>query len=173
MFVFLRRHANNTWLSLLGATVYAFSPGMVWRATQVHLNTLAVWWIPLALLLWDLALERRSVRWSLVLGGCIYLAFMNYSELVLWILLTLSPYMLYGLLIQPTWHARWQVIGLGCVAALAAFLPTLVTPLPQLQLLRKRNTLGRYPQCGTFHFLLRPYSRARSSRKYAWANFAH
>ncbi len=137
MFIFLRRHANNTWLSLLGATVYAFSPGMIWRATQVHLNTLAIWWLPLALLLWDLALERRSVRWSLVLGGSIYLAFMNYSELVLWILLTLSPYMLYGLLIQPTWHARRQVIGLGCVAALAAFLPTLVIPLPQLQLLGK------------------------------------
>jgi hypothetical protein len=131
-FVFLRRHIHNTGLCILGATIYAFSPGLLWRATQVHLNTLAVWWLPLNLLLWDLALERRSVRWALALGASFYLAFMNYSEIGLWILLTLAPYMLYGFLAQTSPPARWQVVRLGLAAVLAALLPALVMPIPQL-----------------------------------------
>lgn len=133
MFVFLRRHVYDARLSVLGATLYAFSPGLLWRAAQVHLNTLPAWWLPLNLLLWDLTLERRSVRWALTLGVCNYVAFLNNYESIFWMLLTLAPYMLYGLFIQTVWRARRQVLGLGLVAALATLLPTLVVPLPQLQ----------------------------------------
>jgi hypothetical protein len=132
MFVFLRRHVNNLWLPILGAVIYAFSPGTLWRATEVHLHTLSLWWLPLSLLLWDVTLERRSVRWSVALGICIYFAFMHYSEIVLWLMLTLAPYMLYRLFTQPAPRARWQVAKLGLVAAVAACIPALVIPLPQV-----------------------------------------
>jgi len=133
MFAFLNRHVHNPWLSVLGATIYAFSPSTIYRATQVHFSTLPIWWFPLNLLLWDKVIEWRSVRWALALGISIYLALMNYSESALWMLLTLPPYMLYGLLTQTTWRARWQVIGLGAMAAMAALMPALVMPLPQMQ----------------------------------------
>ena len=133
MYVFLRGRLENVWIAILGATLYAFSANMVWRATHVHLSVMTLWWFPLSLLLWDKALERRSVGWSVALGICIYLAFMTYSELLLWRVLTLGPYMLYGLFNQRTWHARWQVAGLGGIAVLAALLPALVAPLPQMR----------------------------------------
>jgi len=133
MFVFLRRRVGSTWLSILGGAIFTFTPAMLNHAIHAGLNTLPVWWLPLCLLLWDSTLERRSVVRALILGVCIYLAFMTHVEFVIWILLILSPYMLYGLFAQKTPHARWQVIGLGCVAAVAAFLPTLAMPLPQIR----------------------------------------
>ncbi len=133
MFAFLNRHLHNPWLSVLGATIYAFSPSTIYRASQIHFSTLPIWWFPLNLLLWDKVIERRSVRWALALGISIYLAFMNYSESALWMLLTLPPYMLYCLLTQTTWRDRRQVIGLGAMAALAALAPALVMPLPQMR----------------------------------------
>ena len=134
MFVFLRRRVGSTWLSILGGAIFTFTPAMLNHAIHAGLNTLPVWWLPLCLLLWDSTLGRRSVVRALILGMCIYLAFMTHVEFVIWILLILSPYMLYGLLAQKTPRARWQVIGLGFVAAAAAFLPTLAMPLPQIRL---------------------------------------
>ena len=133
MFIFLRRHIHNTWLCILGATIYAFNPGNLERATRTGLNVLAVWWLPLGLLLWDLTLERRTVRWALALGVCAYLTLMTNAEVFIWLLLTLPLYMLYGLLTQSTWRARWQIIGLGLVVAVTALAPALIMPLPQQQ----------------------------------------
>jgi hypothetical protein len=134
MFAFLRRHVQQTGLAILGGTLYAFSPSMLERATLSHLNILSLWWLPLNLLLWDLTLERRSIRWAVLLGVSIYLTFMTYSEMALWMLLTLAPYMLYGLLTQTTPRARGSVIGLGGMAALVAFGLALIMPLPQARL---------------------------------------
>ncbi len=142
MFVFLNRHTGNPWASVVGATLYAFSPGTLGRAIQAHLHTVQLWWFPLNLLLWDMALERRSVRWAAACGIGVYLTFMIHSEFMLWILLTLLPYMLYGVLTQTTRRARWQIIGLGLVAAAAALAPALIVPLPQLWQAR----IGNYPQ---------------------------
>ena len=133
MFGFLRRHLENVWLAMLGAALYTFNMGLLWRALHVHLNLMTLWWFPLALLLWDWTLERRSVGWAIVMGLCLYAALMTYSELLLWAVLVSGPYMLYTLFCQKTWHARCQVIGLGSVAVLTLLLPALVAPLPQLR----------------------------------------
>jgi hypothetical protein len=133
MFVFLRRHVRNTALSILGGALFAFTPAMLGHAEDTGLNTLPLWWLPLCLLLWDLTLERRSIGWALALGMCVYLAFMTHIEFIFWIMLTLSPYMVYGLFTQTAPRERWRVLGLGFGAALAAFLPALAMPLPQLR----------------------------------------
>jgi hypothetical protein len=144
MFVFLRRHVHNTWLCVLGATIYAFNLTTLGEgAKKTGLNVLAVWWLPLGLLLWDLTLERRSIRWALALGVCAYLTFMTYAELFIWMLATLPFYMLYGLFAQVNWRARLQVIGLGLVVAVTALAPALmIMPLPQQQ----RLDWNEYPR---------------------------
>lgn len=40
-------------MAILGGLVYAFSPYMLDHAANSHLNLTALWWFPLALLLWD------------------------------------------------------------------------------------------------------------------------
>ncbi|MFC1961256.1 hypothetical protein ACFLYO_11185 [Chloroflexota bacterium] len=68
MAVWLRRVLGNfdrrtAWgVAVLGGLLYAFSPYMLDHAANSHLNLTALWWFPLALLLWDeIAFPRGPV----------------------------------------------------------------------------------------------------------------
>jgi hypothetical protein len=145
-FLFLRRQVRDDWLAALGGVIFAFNPLAIQRAVLAHTNMVPGWWIPLALLLWDVMADRRS-RWAAIgLGLSMYAAWMCDFQLPMWTLMLLVPYAIYRLAKEPAWgdplkrtSGRWRVIGLTALAVFVTLLPALVAPLPQIMQTRGLN----------------------------------
>jgi hypothetical protein len=135
-FLFLRRLSGSAAAALLGGVIVMVNPIMMLSAWYGHLDRLPMWWMPLCLWLWDIAIERRSWLAAIGVGLAAYLAFLNDLQFALWIGLTLGPLVVYRFVCPPAGdrtvgQSRAKQIGLIAVMGAAILLPSLIVPLPQ------------------------------------------
>ena len=67
-YLFARRHVKHHSVALLAGLIFAFTPAMIRRASIGHLDKISIFWLPLALLLWDKVAESRRWMWAVALG---------------------------------------------------------------------------------------------------------
>jgi hypothetical protein len=144
-FLFTNRHGSPWSLSLLAGAFTAFTPAMLSRATDVHLNMLPMWWLPLSLLMFDLAFRSRRLIAALPLPLCLYAALLTDLQYMMWIPIVLVPYALSRFLSAEfrSKRERWPglLLRLGLAATLFVGL-VLLYPVRQLLAL---DTTG-YPE---------------------------
>jgi hypothetical protein len=149
MYAFVRQHVQRASVALLAGVIFAFTPAMIHRAALGHLDKLAIFWLPLCLLLWDKTLATRRWTWAVITGLCLYLSWLTDFQQTMWTLLLLGPYVLYTLLKSQS-HGDTAnrkklraAVSLRLVAIMLAsvIIPALFAPLPQLL---EANTLN-YP----------------------------
>lgn len=133
MVAFLRRRGIGRGSALVGGTAFAFTPYMLDHAASDHLNLIAVFWLPLALLVWDRLAAQRRVRWAVALGVAAWGMWLTDPLVLLWVALLLTPYALRTVVRAGTRPTRARIVALGALAAiLAVVLAYAVAPLRQM-----------------------------------------
>jgi len=144
-FLFAYRHGSSWSLSVIAGALMAFTPPMISRTAHAHLNMLAMWWIPLTLLAFDLVCHSRRLGSALPLAFCLYAALLTDLQYMMWVPMVLVPYA-FDQFLSPGFRSdrgrRYSLlVRLGLVALVFACL-VLLYPVSQLLQL---NTSG-YPQ---------------------------
>lgn len=147
MYLFARRHVQHESAALLAGLILAFTPAMIHRASLGHLDKLSVFWLPLALLIWDRIVESRRWTWAIVLGVCLYFSWLTDFQQTMWIMCLLVPYAIYTLFAHPGEKKGLELLGLGAIALAALMVPALFAPVPQLLEAKRLN----YPPAGLEH----------------------
>ena len=151
MFVFLRGHIRlspqgsdagkgASWaddaLPLIGGFVFGFLPYQSYHAANSHLNLTPIFWVPLALWLWDRAAAagatRRRVTWAAALGVALWGAWLTDLQYFMWLGLVGGPYALYTLARASGRSERLTLIALGALAVAVTLALGAVAPLPAL-----------------------------------------
>ena len=132
-FLFLRPRVNRDWLAALGGFMFAFAPTVVDRARGAQLDIMAVWWLPLALLLWDRVVaardQRRSALWAAGVGLAVWGAWITHAPFLMFLPLLSAPYALYTVWAAPRDRRLW-LFGMALLALLVTALLGAVYPLP-------------------------------------------
>ncbi len=133
MAAFLRRQGVGWTGALVGGTAFAFTPYMLDHAASAHLNLIGVFWLPLALLLWDRVAVTRRWRWAVALGGALWGMWLSDPLVLLWAALLLGPYALLTLVQVRTRPVRARLVALGALAVIVVMaLAYVVAPLRQM-----------------------------------------
>ncbi|MBN1202534.1 MAG: hypothetical protein JXJ20_11825 [Anaerolineae bacterium] len=122
MVAFLRRQGISLPVALLGGIALAFSPYMLDHAASGHLNLITVFWLPVALLLWEQMINTRRVGWAIGLGIGLWALWLTDTLIVFWAGLLLAPCALLALVQAPDRRARIQIVLLGGIALVITFL---------------------------------------------------
>jgi hypothetical protein len=138
-FLFLRTLTGDELLAALGGFIFAFTPAMRFRASEVHLNMLPMWWLPLSLWLWNRLAARPTWGRGVALGFCIYLAWMTDLQFMMWIPLLLVPYALYSLFLSSSQVNRKKLLLTGLLAVAVVLLLGAIYPIPFLLHSRPTN----------------------------------
>jgi len=125
MYLFARRHTQHASAALLAGLILAFTPAMIHRASLGHLDKLSVFWLPLALLIWDRVVESRRWTWAMVLGVCLYFSWLTDFQQTMWIMCLLIPYAIYTLFAHPGGEKRLDVMTWAVIASEAKQSPAL------------------------------------------------
>ncbi len=134
-FLFAYRQGCSWPLALIAGAWMAFSPPMVHRATEGHLNMLAMWWIPLSLLAFDLTYYSRRFVSALPLALCLYAALLTDFQYMMWVPLVLVPYALvkfFSLAFRSGRNRHYRLAARFGLAFLVFICLTLLYPVPQL-----------------------------------------
>lgn len=131
MAAFLRRQGVSRGGALIGGAALAFAPYMLDHAASSHLNLIAVFWLPLALLLWERVAITRRAAWALLLGLALWGMWLTDPLVLLWVAALLGPYALLTLVRQ---RAAWgRIVALGVLAlAVMLALGYVLAPLRQM-----------------------------------------
>lgn len=131
MAAFLRRQGISRGGALIGGTALAFAPYMLDHAASSHLNLIAVFWLPLVLLLWERVAITRRTAWALVLGLALWGMWLTDPLVLLWAATLLGPYALRTLVCH---RAAWgRIVALGALAlAVTLALGYALAPLRQM-----------------------------------------
>jgi hypothetical protein len=133
MAAFLRRQGTETAGALVGGVAFAFTPYMLDHAASDHLNLIGVFWMPLALLLWDRIATTRRIGWVTALGVAAWGMWLTDPLVLLWAALLLTPYAVLALVRAETRSDRTRLVVLGALAALLALaLAYAIAPLRQM-----------------------------------------
>jgi hypothetical protein len=157
--LFAHRHGSSWSLSLLAGALMAFTPPMISRTVQTHLNMLAMWWIPLSLLAFDLVCHSRRLSSALLLAFCLYAALLTDLQYMMWVPMVLVPYALSQLL-SPTFRLdRSHLYSLLTRLSLAVLVFGCLASLYPVRQLLQLDTSG-YPQATlkTPHYYSLPIS---------------
>jgi hypothetical protein len=144
-YAFARRRVRRASVAWLAGLIFAFTPAMIHRASLGHIDKLSIFWLPLVLLIWDKLAESRRWTWAVILGLCLYLAWLTDFQQAMWAMLLLVPYGLFwtqthtdntdGKNQSASTCVKLRPMSLGPLAAIALvtlILPSLIVPLPQL-----------------------------------------
>lgn len=144
-FLFVHRHGCSWPLSVTAGALMAFTPPMIHRATEGHLNILAMWWLPLSLLTFDLICRSRHLGSALPLAFCLHAALLTDFQYIMWILMILVPYA-FSQFLSPGFRSdrgrRYALLARLGLAVLVFACLALLYPVSQLLQL---DTSG-YPQ---------------------------
>lgn len=115
--------------AFIGGVIFTFHPYIIWSASDTHLNVIALWWIPVSLILWRSIAQHprwwKTILMGLVLWGCV-LTDLQYA---LFLPFTLGIYGIWTL-IQS--RRKLHLIGQGIVAIIILAGLMLLYPLPQI-----------------------------------------
>jgi hypothetical protein len=124
-FLFVYRKGVAVSIAALAGGVVAFTPAMVQRAIDGHLNLLPMWWIPLTLLLFDRLVEKGSwatarsrFGFAVLLTLTVYAALLTDFQYLMWLPLLLLPYALYRFLLQDKAQRKQLLMTLSLSLAL-------------------------------------------------------
>jgi len=144
-FLFAYRHGSAWSLSVVAGTLMAFTPPMISRAAHAHLNMLAMWWLPLSLLAFDLVCRSRRFSSALPLVSCLYAALLTDLQYMMWVPMILVPYA-FSQFLSPGFRSdrgrRYSLLARLGLAVLVFVCLVLLYPVSQLLQL---DTSG-YPQ---------------------------
>jgi hypothetical protein len=130
MFILLRRQGVSHAVALIGGLALGWLPYMLDHAASGHLNLLTVFWLPVALILWERVASTRSVAWAGLAGLGLWSMWLTDTLIVFWAGLLLAPFALLTLVQMPDRRARVRLVGLGVLAlALTFALSWIIGPL--------------------------------------------
>ncbi len=140
MFLFLRHYLDGTsrdWMALIGGFVFGFLPFEIAHGALAHLSYIALWWFPLALLLWDHVVSatnaKRQSLWAVALGLALWGAWLTDTQFLLWLPPLIAPYGLYTVARAPTWRRRGALLGMAAAAMAVTLALGWIAPLRALQ----------------------------------------
>ncbi len=132
MYGVMRRQGISRPMALLGGIALGFSPYMLDHAASGHLNLITVFWLPVALFLWDKVATTRAIRWAVLAGIGLWGMWLTDTLIVFWAGLLLAPYGLWSLIRAEDGRARRRVLLLGAVALVVTLaLAWVIGPLRQ------------------------------------------
>ncbi len=145
MYLFARRHVRRAGAALLAGLIFAFTPAMVHRASVGHLDKLSIFWLPLVLLVWDNIVESRRQTWAVILGLCLYLAWLTDFQQAMWAFCLLAPYVVFETRMSTDRTDKEiqsasprippqpkNLTRLAAIVLATLMIPALFAPLPQL-----------------------------------------
>ena len=144
MFAFLRQHLRlrrqPTWaddaLALVGGFVFGFLPYQINHAANSHLNLTPIFWVPLALWLWDRAARvsagRRRWAWAATMGVALWGAWLTDLQYLMWLPLVTGFYALYQFVRAEGWRARAELAAPGAAALAVMLALGAMAPLPAM-----------------------------------------
>jgi len=128
----MRRQGISRPVALLGGIALAFSPYMLDHAASGHLNLITVFWLPVALFLWEKVDSTCAFRWAALTGVGLWGMWMTDTLIVFWAGLLLAPYGAWSLIQAEDRRARVRVVLLGILAlAVTVALAWVIGPLRQ------------------------------------------
>lgn len=117
MYALVWRLTKNAPASLLAGLAFGFAP---YRVSHLpHIQVLAVFWAPLALLGLHAYIEERRGRWLLLFGGCWLLQGMANGYFLVYFSVLIGLWVLWFVVLQR----RWRELAAIAAAAIAAALP--------------------------------------------------
>lgn len=136
-FLFVYRHSAGWSLSVLAGAMFAYTPPMISRAIQAHLNMLPMWWLPLSLLAFDLVFKSKRILSALALALCLFGAILTDLQYMMWVMPILIPYALCRIFQRESRADRTQFRNaLVCLGVAVLILAGLVWLYPISMLLR-------------------------------------
>lgn len=121
MYILLRRQGTSRAVALIGGIALGWSPYMLDHAASGHLNLITVFWLPVALILWERVAATRSPLWAALAGLGLWGMWLTDTLIVFWAGLLLAPFALLTLVQMPDRRARVRLAALGALALAITF----------------------------------------------------
>lgn len=121
MYGLLRRQGVSHAVALLGGIALGWSPYMLDHAASGHLNLITVFWLPIALMLWERVAVTCSLVWAGLTGVGLWGMWMTDTLIIFWAGLLLAPFGLLTLVQMPDRRARIRLAVLGALALAITF----------------------------------------------------
>ncbi|NLB55905.1 MAG: hypothetical protein GX811_09110 [Lentisphaerae bacterium] len=141
LFLFLRKKRLSVLASVFGGLVAFWLGSNLTLLYAGHIGKFGVLlWSSAALWLFENAVTRKSIGWSILCGGAMSLAFMEQPDLALFFAMALGPYFLLSLLITH-WKSWKTIITLLLPLPVMLFLIAAPALLPMLKGVSEAKTV--------------------------------
>ncbi len=135
-YLWLRRQQVSISLALPFGAILQVCSGMMLAAMLTTINYLSTFWLPLALLTWDVTAEARGrarFAWGALVGVTFYAIMLTDYQHMLFLAFLLVPFGVVTLIRKPSWSERIRLALTGVLALVVmTALLWFIGPLPHI-----------------------------------------